>query len=42
MVHMFKWIYIHNYKCLVNFDLSLQKTVLLLGAMVPARRPCSM
>ena len=32
MVHMFKRIYIHNYKCLVNFDLSLQKTVLLLGA----------
>ena len=28
---MFKRIYIHNYKCLVNFDLGLQKTVLLLG-----------
>ena len=25
-------VYIHNYKCLVNFELALQETVLLLGA----------
>ena len=29
---MFGRIYIHNYKCLVNFELNLQETVLLLGA----------
>ena len=28
---MLKRIYIHNYKCLVNFELPLQETVLLLG-----------
>ena len=31
MKHMFERIYIDNYKCLVNFELELQETVLLLG-----------
>ena len=31
MAPVFERIYIHNYKCLVEFDLRLQNTVLLLG-----------
>ena len=32
MVRVIERVYIHNYKCLVNFELKLQETVLLLGA----------
>ncbi len=32
MYRVIKRVYIHNYKCLVNFELKLRETVLLLGA----------
>ena len=31
MITVLKRIHIHNYKCLVSFDLELQNTTLLLG-----------